>query len=451
MHRVAIIGGGFGGLCAARCLRRAPVEVTLLDRRNFHLFQPLLYQVATGSLSPANIAAPLRTLLKRQQNTRVLLAEVRQIEVDEHRLETDAGSIPYDSLIVAAGSTHSYFGHPEWESLAPSLKTLEDATAIRRQILLAFEAAEETSDEAERRQWMTFVVVGGGPTGVELAGQVAEIAQHTLPGEFRAIRPQDAQIYLIETTARVLGTYPPKLSGKAAAALARMKVHVLNDTMVTGVGPDGVEYRQQVEYRQHDRTERLACRTVLWAAGVRASPLAEQLATATGAKTDRSGRVQVSPQLTLPGHDEIFVIGDMGWFEPKPGESLPALAQVAMQQGRYAARAIIARQQGQAVSQAFRYRDYGTMATIGRNQAVADLHFVWLSGFAAWAAWLVVHLMSIVQFQNRLLVLVQWAYSYLTHGRAARLITAGARLSVGTNCAGTDAAQAMAGVSGSEK
>ncbi|HEY5312893.1 MAG TPA: NAD(P)/FAD-dependent oxidoreductase [Pirellulales bacterium] len=445
MHRVAIIGGGFGGLYAARCLRRAPVSVTLLDRRNYHLFQPLLYQVATGTLSPANIASPLRSLLKRQQNTTVLLAEAREFDVAARRVAIDSGVVDYDSLIVAAGATHSYFGHDEWERLAPSLKNLDDATEIRRKILLAFEAAERATDEAERRKWMTFVVVGGGPTGVELAGQVAEIAAHTLPGEFRRIRPQDAQVYLVETASRILGTYPAKLSARAEAALQRQGVKLLKNALVTGVEAE------RVEYRQGDRHEQLECRTVLWAAGVRASPLAEQLAAATGAKTDRLGRVCVSPRLSLPGHDEIFVIGDMACLEPSPGEPLPALAQVAMQQGRYAASVIVAQLAGRQIERPFRYRDYGTLATIGRNQAVADLHVVWLWGFAAWAVWLVVHLMSLVQFQNRLLVLMQWGWSYATRNRAARLITGGTQLPPGTNHAGADAADAAEVMAGTEK
>jgi NADH dehydrogenase len=448
MHRVAIIGGGFGGLQAARCLRRSPVTVTLLDRRNHHLFQPLLYQVATGTLSPANIASPLRSLLKRQQNATVLLAEVRAIDVARRRVEIDPSesgedAVDYDSLIVAAGSTHSYFGHPEWESLAPSLKNLDDATAIRRKILLAFEAAERAMDEAQRRAWLTFVVVGGGPTGVELVGQVAEIAQHTLPGEFRRIRPAEAQIYLVESEDRLLTEYPPKLSAKAEQALEQVNVKLLKGARLTGIEAEAVEYQQ------HDRTERLACRTVLWAAGVRASPLAEQLAKATAAKLDRSGRVSVGPMLSLPGHDEIFVIGDMARFEAlpgeaKPGQPLPALAQVAMQQGRYAARTIAARLEGRGVDRPFRYRDYGTLATIGRNQAVADLHVVWLWGFAAWIVWLVIHLLSLVQFQNRLLVLVQWGWSYLTRNRAARLITGSTSLPPRANRA--NAAQAAEAV-----
>lgn len=443
MHRVAIIGGGFGGLYAARCLRRAPAAITLLDKSNHHLFQPLLYQVATGALSPANIASPLRTLLKHQPNTTVLLAKVDSIDVAGRRLQIDSGLVEYDSLIAAAGSTHSYFGHDDWEPLAPSLKTLDDATAIRRKILLAFEAAERTSDQAQRQRWLTFVVVGGGPTGVELVGQLAEIAHGTLKGEFRRISPADAQVYLIETAGRVLGGYPAKLADKAERALARLNVRLLKEATVTGVDARGVDYRQ------HDRIERLECCTVLWAAGVRASPLARQLAEATGAKIDRAGRIFVSPTLTLPGHDEIFVIGDMAWFETAPGRPLPALAQVAMQQGRYAAETIYARLEGRALTRPFRYRDYGTLATIGRNQAVADLHFVWLSGFIAWAVWLVVHLMSIVQFQNRLLVLVQWGWSYLTRNRAARLITGGTLCPPGTDFAGGDRAEAI-GV-GSEK
>jgi NADH dehydrogenase len=417
MHQVVIIGGGFGGLHAARDLRRAPVNLTLVDRHNYHLFQPLLYQVATGTLSPANIAVPLRSLLKRQQNTRVLLAEVREIDVAGRRvLFEDGEPLAYDSLIVAAGSTHSYFGNDQWESIAPGLKTIENATAIRAKILLAFEEAERATSAEERAAWLTFVVVGGGPTGVELVGQLGEIAHHTLVGEFRSIDPEQAQIYLIETADRVLPPFPAKLSGKAAATLAKLQVKVLTEARVTDIAVDSVQYEQ------HGKSQRLVAKTILWAAGVKASPLASGLAAATGAALDRQGRISVGPGLTLPGHDEIYIVGDMAQFEQAPGDALPALAQVAMQEGRYAARAICARLKGQSLA-AFRYRDYGTLATVGRHSAVADLHKLKLSGLLGWIVWLFVHLLSLVQFQNRLLVLVQWGWNYFTRNRAARLIT----------------------------
>jgi NADH dehydrogenase len=420
-HRVVIVGGGFGGLYAARRLKHAPVSVTLIDRRNFHLFQPLLYQVATGGLSPANIATPLRALLRRQRNTEVLLAEVTGIDVPGRRVLLRETAIPYDTLIVATGSRHAYFGHDEWEPFAPGLKTIEDATDIRRRVLLAFEAAERETDPARRRAWLTFVLVGGGPTGVELAGAVAELARHTLRGNFRHIDPADALILLVEGADRVLPTFPPRLSEKAARALARLGVTVRTKALVTNVQPD------HVEIRSGDHTERIAARTALWAAGVQASGLGKVLAEATGAALDRAGRVAVQPDLTLPGHPEIFVIGDLALFTHQTGKPLPGVAPVAMQQGRYAADAIQRRLRGQSVPP-FHYRDKGSLATIGRSAAVADLGWLRISGFLAWLLWLFVHLMYLIQFQNRLLVLLQWAWNYFTRNRAARLITGEQRL-----------------------
>jgi NADH dehydrogenase len=415
-HHVVIIGGGFGGLYAAKALRRAPVRVTLLDRRNFHLFQPLLYQVATGGLSPANIAAPLRAVLKHQAQTEVLLGEVIDIDVARRRVVLGDGVISYDTLIVAAGARHHYFGKPEWETLAPGLKTIEDATEIRRRVLLAFEHAEQETDPARRQAWLTFVVVGAGPTGVELAGAIGELAHHTLRNNFRHINPASARILLLEGADRVLPPYPPKLSVKAAASLAALGVTARTGALVTDLQPDAVTIRQG------DREERLATRTVLWAAGVQASPLGAVLARATGAETDRAGRVMVQPDLTLPGHPEILVIGDMALCRDDTGKQLPGVAPVAMQQGRYAADLIRRRLAGDTLPP-FRYKDHGRMATIGRATAVADLGWVRLSGLLAWLTWLFVHILYLIEFENRLLVLMQWAWNYFTRNRSARLVT----------------------------
>jgi NADH:ubiquinone reductase (H+-translocating) len=415
--RVVVVGGGFGGLYTARRLRRLPVEVTVLDRRNFHLFQPLLYQVATGALSPANIAAPLRAILKRSRNTRVLLEDVTGIDVAGRRVLTASGEFPYDFLVVAAGARHHYFGHDAWESAAPGLKTLEDAVEMRRRVLLAFERAETAADPAERRALLTFVIVGAGPTGVELAGALGEIARHTLRREFRAIDPSDARILLVEGGPRVLPSYPPDLSARAQKALAALGVDVAVDTSVTDVREAAVTVSHA------GAPETIAARTILWAAGVAASPLATALASATGAKTDLAGRIAVSSDLTLPGHPEIFVLGDMAALMDHAGRPLPGVAPVAMQQGRYVARALAARLAGRPLSAPFRYRDRGSMATIGRGRAVADLGFLRIAGYPAWLAWLFIHLMYLVQFGNRVLTLIQWAWNYVTWNRSARLIT----------------------------
>jgi NADH dehydrogenase len=404
-------------LRAAQGLRRAPVEVVLLDRENHHLFQPLLYQVATGGLSPANIAAPLRSILRRQANARVLLADVVDIDVASRRVVTIDSCISYDTLVVAAGSRSSYFGHPEWENIAPSLKTLDDATLIRRKVLLAFEAAEQETDPDKRAAWITFVLVGGGPTGMELAGMIAELAHHTLRRDFRAIDPAEARIVLIEGLDRVLPTYPPDLSSKAKMALERLGAEVWTGSLVTEVTPDFVLVKRG------DREERIRTRSVLWTAGVAASPLGRIVAQQTGAQVDRAGRVLVEPDLTVPGRPEIFVVGDLAHFQHGDLEApLPAIAPVAMQQGSYVARAIQARLRGKTLPP-FRYHHRGDMATIGRGAAVANIGRLRFAGYLAWLLWLFVHLLYLVQFQNRLLVLVQWAYSYITRNRAARLIT----------------------------
>lgn len=420
---MVIVGGGFGGLYAARALKRAPVDVTLLDRRNFHLFQPLLYQVATGGLSPANIAAPLRGVLKRQKNARVLLGEALDFDVAAREVVFNGGRLAYDYLIVATGGRHHYFGHPEWETAAPGLKTIEDATEIRRRILLAFEKAELARDPDDRRSWLNFLIVGGGPTGVELAGAVAEISRDTLKEDFRAIDPTRAQIVLIEGAERILPTYPPELSAKAQASLERLGVAVRTNAIVTDVKPEGISVKTkgaEDHWRAH---------TVLWAAGVAASPLGAKLAGSAGAQMDRAGRVIVGPDLTLPGHPEIFVIGDLANFSHQTGSPLPGIAPVAMQQGRYAAEAIRARLAGKTLPP-FRFKDRGNMATIGRAAAVADIYGFRFSGWIAWLVWLFVHLVNLMQFNNRLLVFLQWTWNYFTRNRSARLITGEDRANV---------------------
>jgi NADH dehydrogenase len=419
-HHVVIIGGGFGGLAAAQALERAPLRVTLLDRRNFHLFQPLLYQVATGVLPPGNIAAPLRSILRRQKNVQVLLAEVEDVDAARRTLILADGELAYDTLIVAAGAGPSYFGHDEWRERAPYVKTVEDATDARRRILLAFEAAERVADPEEQQEWLTFVVVGAGPTGVELAGALAEVAHRVLKHDFRTIDPTQARIVLVEGTDRVLPAYPPSLSEKAAAELRRLKVTVMTGAMVENVEPTGVTCRVG------DRTEKIAARTVLWSAGVQASPLARVLAGATGAATDRAGRLAVQPDLTLPAHPEIMVIGDMAHVE-QDGKPLPGVAQVAMQEGAYAARLVKARLRGES-SAPFHYRNLGNLAVIGRGSAVADFGRVRLSGLVAWWVWALVHILKLIDYESRLLVMVQWAWAYVTWKLAARLITGEPRL-----------------------
>jgi NADH:ubiquinone reductase (H+-translocating) len=418
-HRVVVIGGGFAGLQTVRALRRAPVEVTLVDRRNFHLFQPLLYQVATGALAAAEIATPLRGLLKHQRNARVVLGDVRGFDLPRRRVLLEGSAIGYDTLVVAAGATHAYFGHDEWRSTAPGLKTLEDAIEIRRRILLAFEAAELEPDPARRRAWLTFVVVGGGPTGVELAGQIAEIARDTLRLDFRSIDPRAARVLLVEGCDRLLGAFPEPLSARAARALERLGVDPLLDRTVVGVRPDSVSLQ-----RADGRRELIPARTVVWAAGVRASGLAEQLGRAAGAHVDCTGRVCVDPDLTLAGHPEVFALGDMVSVHDADGRplELPGVAPVAMQQGRHAAKTIRARLKGRDRG-AFHYVDKGNVATIGRLRAVADIRGVRLSGMLAWLIWLSVHLLYLVGLQNRLLVMVRWSAGFVTRGRGARLIT----------------------------
>ena len=415
-HRVVIVGGGFGGLYAAKSFRKSDVEVTLIDRRNFHLFQPLLYQVATGGLSPGEISSPLRMVLRKQKNTRVLLAEVVDIDVERRRVILADGETPYDTLIVATGARHDYFGNTQWESLAPGLKTVEDALEIRKRIYLAFEAAEREPDAEKKAEWLTFVVVGGGPTGVELAGALGEIAHYTLRRDFRSIDPSLARIVLVEGKDRVLSTYDSSLSAKAQKALEKLGVEVLLNSYVTQVDRHGATISQG------DAKRSIAARTVVWGAGVKANRLGLLLAEKTGAKTDQAGRVIVEPDLTIPGHEEIFVIGDLASYSHQTGSPLPGVAPVAMSMGRYVARTIDRRVKGKPFG-TFHYFDKGSLATIGRSAAIAKFGPIKISGFIAWVAWLLIHLMYLVEFDNRLLVLMQWSWNYLTKNRGARLIT----------------------------
>ena len=415
-HRVVIVGGGFGGLYAAQSLGRAPVSLTLIDRRNFHLFQPLLYQVATGGLSPGEIASPLRHVLRKQRNTEVLLGEVVDLDVEKRLVILRDGEAPYDDLIIATGATHHYFGNDRWAPLAPGLKTIEDATAIRRRVLMAFEQAERETDPEKRHAWLHFVIVGGGPTGVELAGALGEIANDTLRHDFRHINPAEARIILVEGEARILPPFPPDLSAKAEKQLVALGVRPLTGARVTNIDADGVT----VTFG--GKEERIPARTVLWAAGVKASGLGKVLAERVGAPLDRAGRVLVEPNLSVPGHPEIHVIGDLANFTHQGGKTLPGVAPVAMQQGRYVARSIQKRLRGEPVAP-FHYFNKGNLATIGRNRAVAEFGKLHLSGFPAWFVWVFVHLMYLVEFENRLLVLVEWVYNYVTRNRGARLIT----------------------------
>jgi NADH dehydrogenase len=421
-HRVLILGGGFGGLYAAKALRRAPVEITLIDRRNFHLFQPLLYQVATGSLSPGDISAPLRGILSRQRNACVLLGEAADIDPHARRVVlNDGGAYEYDSAIIATGSKTSYFGNDQWRPCAPSLKTVEEATTIRHKILYAFEAAEREEDPHLRRAWLTFVIVGGGATGVELAGSLGEIARHTLKHDFRSIRSQDAQIFILDGSPHVLPSYPEDLSVRAEKLLVHIGVQVRTGVRVTEVDADGVVF-----HNQKGREERMAAKTVLWAGGVTVTKFGQTLARRTNAETDRQGRIKLNPDLTIPGWPEIYVTGDLGTVNNQDGKPLPGVAQVAMQGGAYAAKAIEQRLNGPKEIAPFHYFDKGDLAVIGRGAAVANIFGVHLSGLPAWLVWLFVHLMYLVQFQSRVIVFIQWGFQYVTFSRGARLITGSA-------------------------
>jgi NADH:ubiquinone reductase (H+-translocating) len=417
-HRVVIIGGGFGGLRAAGALRSAAVDVTLIDRRNYHLFQPLLYQVATGSLSPGQIAAPLRGVLSSQKNTRVLMGEVVDVDPEARRvLLADGAAFEYDSLIVAAGSQTSYYGHDGWRQWAPGMKSIEEATNIRHKILYAFEVAERLTDPAERQVWLRFVIVGAGATGVELAGAIAEIARQTLKNDFRSIRSQDAEIILLDGAPRVLMSFPEDLARKAAESLARLGVHVKTGVMVKDIDHDGVTVESQ------GATDRLQSRTVIWAGGVTTSPLGRTLARRTKAETDRGGRLRVNPDLTLPGYPDIYVVGDLAVLSDVDGKPLPGLAPVAMQQGAYAGTAIVRKVEGARPLPPFKYFDKGELAVIGRASAVANIFGRHISGLPAWLIWAFVHLMYIVQFRSRLTVFIEWAIEDPTFSRGARLIT----------------------------
>jgi NADH dehydrogenase len=406
--RVVIVGAGFGGLEAAKKLACKDVSLTVIDRTNYHLFQPLLYQVATAALSPADIAAPVRGILSKCENVEVILAEVESVDVKNRKVKTNDTVFDYDFLILATGARHSYFGHDKWEKLAPGLKSLEDAVELRRRILLAFEFAEKTTHEAARKAAMTFVIIGGGPTGVEMAGAIAEISRHTLAKDFRHIDPSQAQVILIEGCPRLLAAYSEDLSESARRQLTQLGVQVRTNARVTNITEAGVQMDGEF----------IPCRVKIWAAGNNASFVGKTLDT----PADRVGRVIVNDDLTVPGHPEVQVIGDLANFSHQNGEPLPGISPVAMQQGRHAARNILRMIRGQQ-PQRFRYFDKGTMATIGRHKAVADLKFFHLSGFMAWLAWLFVHIIFLVGFRNRLLVLVQWAWAYLTFDKGARLIT----------------------------
>lgn len=414
-HRVVIIGGGFGGLAVALGMRKADAEITMIDRKNYHLFQPLLYQVATGTLSSGDIASPLRSVLNKQKNTGVVLGEVTDIDPNLKVLFLEDREIPYDTLILAAGSTHHYFGNDAWSRFAPGLKTVEDAAEIRRRVLLAFETAERENDQERINALLTFMVIGAGPTGVELAGALAEISRKTMKNDFRNIDPARARIILVEGTDRVLGTYPEELSNKGEKSLENLGVEVITASMVNDIG------ERSVTVKMNDVDKKILCETILWAAGVKSSPIAEKLAEKLNLETDRQGRIPVDEYLRISGRDDIFVIGDMARLDKPDGEPLPGVASVARQQGAWLGRFLKKRLSGKEYKP-FKYSDYGSMATIGKSAAVADLGWLRLTGWFGWITWLFVHLMYIVEFENRVLVLVQWAWNYITNGRSNRLI-----------------------------
>jgi NADH dehydrogenase len=406
--RLVIVGGGFGGLSAAKALAKQPFDVTLIDRNNHHLFQPLLYQVATAGLSPADIASPIRGIIGGQTNTRVMLAEVSGIDSTRKEVIADGRRIPYDYLVLATGARHAYFGHDEWAAFAPGLKTIDDATYLRRRILLAFERAENETDAEERRRLMTFVVIGGGPTGVEMAGAIAELAKRALAADFRSIDPRGARIILLEAAPRVLTPFTEKLSEAARRSLEQLGVEVRLGAAVTDCNREGVRLGSDF----------IPARTIIWAAGVMASPAGRWL----GAETDRAGRVKVRADLSVPGHPDVFVIGDTAAVTAPDGATLPGVAPVAKQQGQYIARALIARSKGRTAT-AFRYRDYGLLATVGRSRAVAQIGKLHISGFFAWVLWSVAHVYFLIGFRNRFIVALNWAWSYITFQRGGRLIT----------------------------
>jgi NADH dehydrogenase len=421
-HQVVIVGGGFGGLYAAKTLGCTPVQVTLIDKRNFHLFQPLLYQVATGTLSPADISSPLRGILSRNKNIQVLMDEVIDLDPQQQTLITKSKHLYYDTLIVATGVSHHYFGNDQWKSTAPGLKTVEDALEMRRRIFMSFEAAEKEPDPEKRRAWLTFVIVGGGPTGVELAGAIAELAFNTLKQDFHNINTSETQVLLLEGMDRVLPPYPSELSAKAQTSLEKLGVTVRTQTLVTHISDDGVTAKQ------NDGIEQIPAKTVLWAAGVKASEMGQVLAQRTGALLDRVGRVMVEPDLSIPDHSNIFIIGDLAHFAHQDdGKPLPGVAPVAMQEGEYVAKLIKQRLEGQD-SPPFTYVDAGSLAVIGQNSAVANLGFVKFSGPLAWFIWVFAHIYYLIEYDNKLIVMLQWGWNYFTRKRGARLITGEAAL-----------------------
>jgi NADH dehydrogenase len=415
-HRVVVIGGGFGGLYAAKTLGNARVQVTLIDKRNFHLFQPLLYQVATGSLSPADIASPLRGILSHHKNTQVLMQEAIDIDPQQQKVIFPDGEIEYDTLVVATGVSHHYFGNDVWQSMAPGLKTVEDALEVRRRILMAFEAAEKETDPQQRRAWLTFAIVGGGPTGVEMAGAIADLAFDTLKHDFRQIDTFETQILLLEGLDRILSSYPPELSAEAVKSLTELGVTVRTNTLVTNIAGDSIEVRQG------SQVERIASRTIIWAAGVKASAMGEVLAKRTGVKLDRVGRTIVSPDLSIPDYPNIFVIGDLAHCVDANGRPLPGIAPVAIQEGQYLAKLIKQRLQGNSLPP-FKYQDVGSLAVIGHKAAVVNLGAVKLAGPIAWLIWVFAHIYYLIEFDNKLIVLMQWGWNYFTRKQGARLIT----------------------------
>jgi NADH:ubiquinone reductase (H+-translocating) len=418
LHRIVILGGGFGGLVAAQTLKPAKAKLTLIDKRNFHLFQPLLYQVATGSLSPGEICSPIRSVLRRQKNTEVLLGQACDLDPEAKTVTlVDGGVFPYDSIIIGTGSETSYYGKEQWREDAPSLKTIEEATAIRHKLLYAFERAERTETEEEARQWLTFVIVGGGPTGIELAGALAEIARETLRSDFRRIRPEESRIIVLEGGPRLLPSYPEDLSRKAQQLVSKLGVEIRVNAFVNNVHSEGLTYKHE------GGNVALSAKTILWSGGVKTTPFGQKIVERTSAETDETGKIKVLPDLTIPNYPDIFVVGDLAYVVDEHGKPLPGVAQPAIQEGRYAAKVILARLNNGVRPVPFHYFDKGDLAVIGRAAAVANIFGVHISGLFAWLIWLFVHLMYLVQFQSRLLVFVQWGLEYLTFSRGARLIT----------------------------
>ncbi len=416
VHHVVIVGGGFGGLYAAQTLAKAPVKVTLIDKRNFHIFQPLLYQVATGGLSPTNISSPLRGILKKSKNIEVLMGEVKNIDSKKQTVQLRSREISYDSLIVATGCNHQYFGNDEWADKAPGLKTVEDALEMRRRIFIAFESAEKETDPKKRQAWLTFAIVGGGPAGVELAGALGELAHGTLKEDFRNFNTKEAKIILVQSPNRILPSYSPSLSSDAQACLENLGVTVMTGTRVIDMDNQGITVSDE------DEVKLIRTKTVLWAAGMKASAMAEILAESTGASLDKIGRVIVNPDFKVPGTENIFVIGDLANYSHQEGKPLPGVAPVAMQSGKYVARLIQSRLKNQTI-EPFRYWDWGSLAVIGKHAAVVDIGFLRLSGFLAWVFWMFIHVFYLLEFDNKLIVMIQWAWNYFTSSKGARMIT----------------------------